>query len=325
VPQDLLTQLLAGFEPSAAATRQSGGKVQQRVAALLPQLVGGSADLDASTMTAIHDGGDVQKGTFAGKNLHFGIREHAMGSIANGLSLSGFLPFTATFLIFSDYMRPPIRLAAIMGQQVVHVFTHDSIFLGEDGPTHQPIEQLNSLRLIPNNHVQRPADALETAAAWAYAAQRRTGPTTIALTRHKVPVLERPAGFDPQQMLKGAYILSDADSPTLVLIATGSEVSLAVEAKKILEQKGQRVRVVSAPCLEAFAALPQKEQQAVLGQGIRRVSIEAGSTGLWRGIVGLDGITIGIDRFGASAPLSKLAEGFGLTPEKVAERVLAEV
>jgi transketolase len=212
-----------------------------------------------------------------------------------------------------------------MQQQVVYVFTHDSIFLGEDGPTHQPIEQLNSLRLIPNLHVVRPADSLEAAAAWAHAALRSSGPTVLALTRKKLPALERPNGFDPRQMLKGAYILSDSASPTLVLIATGSEVSLAMAAKPLLEQKGQRVRVVSAPCLEAFEALPKSEQTAVLGTGIRRVSIEAGSTGLWRKIVGLDGITIGLDRFGASAPLSKLAENFGFTPEKVAERVLAEL
>jgi transketolase len=322
---DLLDKLLEGVEPTALSTRDAAGKIEQKVAALVPRLIGGSADLDGSTMTFIKGATSVSRTSFEGRNLHFGIREHGMGAIANGLALSGFLPFTATFLIFSDYMRPPIRLAALMKLQAVHVFTHDSIFLGEDGPTHQPIEQLNSLRLIPNLHVIRPADLMECAAAWAHAVARKDGPTLLALTRQKLPALERPAGFDPKQILRGAYVLSDAEDPTLVVIATGSEVALALGAKKILEQKGQRVRVVSAPCLEAFKALPNAERASVLGTGIRRVSIEAGTTELWRSIVGLDGITIGIDTFGASAPLAQLAEGFGFTPEKVAARILSEL
>ncbi|MCA9592300.1 MAG: transketolase [Myxococcales bacterium] len=323
VPANVLGELLASAPPKKDATRSLAGKVEQRLAALMPALVGGAADLAESTKTDIHDGGSVQRGEFGGRNLHFGIREHGMGAIMNGLALSGFfVPLGSTFLIFSDYMRPSIRLAALMEQQTVYVFTHDSVFLGEDGPTHQPVEQLTSLRLIPNLDVVRPADALECAAAWAHAATRRHGPTALVLSRQKLPELSRPAGFDPKTLLQGAYVLVDEKDPELVLIATGSEVGLAVEAQKVLAQRGKRARVVSAPCLEAFARLSAKEQEAVLGRGVRRVSIEAGRTPLWRSIVGLDGITIGIDRFGASAPYERIAEELGFTPEKVASTIL---
>ena len=245
-----------------------------------------------------------------------------MGSILNGMALSGFfIPFGSTFLMFSDYMRPPIRLAGLMRMQCVFVYSHDSVFLGEDGPTHQPVEQISSLRLIPNLDVVRPADGLECAAAWAHALQRREGPTAIILTRHKIPTLERPQGFDPKQMCEGAYILADAERPDLVVIATGSEVHLAVEAKRILDQKGRRVRVVSAPCWEAFERLPKAKQDAVLGKGIRRVAIEAGRSLLWRGAVGLDGLVIGVDRFGVSAPWERIADELGFTGDKVAARI----
>jgi transketolase len=254
--------------------------------------------------------------------MHFGIREHGMGAVMNGLALSGFVPFGSTFLIFSDYMRPSIRLAALMHQQAVYVFTHDSVFLGEDGPTHQPIEQLWALRLIPNLHVVRPADALECAAAWTHAMQRKSGPTALILSRQNLPTLERPPGFEPKRVLDGAYVLSDVDKPDLVLIATGSEVHVAAGAKKILEGKGKRVRVVSAPCLEAFAELPVSAQNAVLGDGGQRVSIEAGRTPPWAAIVGANGLTIGIDRFGASAPAERLADELGLTAERVAAHIL---
>jgi transketolase len=296
--------------------------VQQSVARLVPLLIGGSADLAASVKTTIKGAADVKRGEFAGRNLHFGIREHGMGAIANGLALSGIIPFTSTFLIFSDYMRPSLRLAALMKQRVVYVFTHDSIFVGEDGPTHQPIEQLSSMRLIPNLDVQRPADGLETAAAWCYAVSRTDGPTAIALTRQNLPVLERAANFDPKQILAGGYVLSDATNATVTLIATGSEVSLAVEAKALLEAKGQRVRVVSMPCVEAFKRLPASEREAILGAA-RRVSIEAGVTGLWRELVGLDGICLGIDTFGASAPAERLAAEFGFAAQKVADQILS--
>jgi transketolase len=222
-------------------------------------------------------------------------------------------------------MRPSIRLAALMNQQVVYVFTHDSIYLGEDGPTHQPVEQLWALRLIPNLHVVRPADALESAAAWTHALRRRTGPTVLALSRQNLPELERPADFDQKRLLDGAYVLADAPNADLVVLATGSEVHVAVAAKKILDAKGRRVRVVSVPCLEVFSALSQSAQDAVLPRGVRRVSLEAGRTPPWRGVVGPDGITIGVDRFGASAPAEKLAVELGLTAERVAAQILEQL
>lgn len=323
LPADLFEQLVAAADRKTDATRSSGSRIEQRVAALVPSLIGGSADLAASTRTDIAGSPHVKPGEFAGRNLHFGVREHAMGSIANGLALGGFIPLTSTFLIFSDYMRPPIRLAAMMGVRSIYVFTHDSFYVGEDGPTHQPIEQLASLRLIPGLDVLRPADSLECAAAWAHATLRSDGPCAIALSRQNLPALDRPASFDPKDMLKGGYIVSDATDPTLVLIATGSEVSVAVGAKALLEQKGQRVRVVSMLCTEAFLRQPASVQTALLGTGVRRVSIEAGRTTTWRALVGLDGIAIGLDHYGASAPAEKLAERFGFTPAKVAETVLA--
>jgi transketolase len=324
VPDDLFEQLLRAAEQKKDATRSLASKVEQRAAELVPALVGGAADLAASTKTNIKGAGDIARGEFAGRNLHFGIREHGMGAILNGMAVGGcFIPFGSTFLIFSDYMRPSMRLAALMGTQVVYVFTHDSVFLGEDGPTHQAIEQVASLRLIPNLDVVRPADALECAAAWTHALTRREGPTALALTRQKVPPLDRPAGFDPAQLLKGAYVLADSDDPEVVIIATGSEVHVAVEARALLEQKGYATRVVSAPCLEAFGRLPAAEQEAVLGKGVRRVTIEAGRSTPWRAVAGSDGICIGIDRFGASAPAERIAEEFGLTGKQVAERILA--
>jgi transketolase len=247
-----------------------------------------------------------------------------MGAIANGLALGGLTPVTSTFLIFSDYMRPPMRLAAMMGIQSIYVFTHDSFHVGEDGPTHQPVEQTSSLRLIPNLDVVRPADGLECGFAWAHALQRKAAPTALLLTRQDLPALTRPAGFDVSQLAQGAYIVREAADPTLVILATGSEVSLAVDAALLLEQSGQRVRVVSAPCLELFARQPQAVQAAVLGTA-RRVSIEAGATGLWRQWIGLDGIAIGLDHYGASAPAETVAEKFGFTPDAVAKSVLAQL
>ncbi len=325
-PKDLLERLLSKLELKADATRSHAGRVQQIVAELIPSLVGGSADLAGSAKTTLTRYGDVAAGDFSGRNLHYGVREHAMAAISNGLSLSGFfIPFTSTFLIFSDYMRPAVRLSSLMDQQVIYVFSHDSVFLGEDGPTHQPIEQLWTLRLIPHLDVVRPADARECAAAWAYAAARRNAPTVISLTRHKVPELARPEGFEPAQMLDGAYVVSDTPDPELTLIASGSEVHVAVEAREILQAQGKRVRVVSAPCWQAFSRLDKAKQERVLGRGTRLVSIEAGSTWPWRGVVGPDGITIGIDRFGASGPLEELAKFFGLTAKQVASKILEQL
>jgi transketolase len=323
VPEQLLGELTKLIDGKADATRSLSAKLEQKVAELVPSLVGGSADLAESCKTGIKGSGEVKRGEFAGRNLAFGIREHAMGAISNGLALSGFfVPFGSTFLVFSDYMRPSVRLSALMGQPALWIYTHDSVLLGEDGPTHQPIEHVAALRLIPNLDVVRPADGLECAAAWAHAMSRRDAPTALVLTRQKTPTLSRPSGFDEKLLLRGAYVLDDAPDADLVLIATGSEVGVAVEAKRLLSD-AFRVRVVSAPCWEAFTRLPQSDQSAVLGSGIPRVTLEAGRTSLWRGVTGEAGLSIGIDRFGASAPAERIAEELGLTPEKVAAAIRA--
>jgi len=326
VPENLFAELVKIAGSDDGATRAHGGRIEQRVAELVPSLVGGSADLAASLKTRIKASGDVTKDDFSQRNFNFGIREHGMGAVLNGLTLSGlFRPFGSTFLIFSDYMRPPMRLAGLMNQQVTYVFSHDSIFLGEDGPTHQPVEQLWTMRMIPNLDVFRPADALECAAAWAYAMKREDGPTALSLTRHNVPALSRPSGFEPEDMLKGAYVLEDSESPDLVLIATGSEVGEAVKIKALLASEGKSVRVVSMPCVEAFQRLSREEQESILPTGIRRASFELGVTGPWRALVGLDGIAVGVDRFGASAPYEKLQEEYGVTPAQVAAQILKEL
>ena len=324
-PQDLLQQLLAAVPAAMDATRGLASVLEQRVAAVMPSLVGGDADLGGSTKTPIKDSPKVRAGEFIGRNLRFGIREHAMGSLANGMALYGmFVPFTATFLTFSDYMRPAIRLAALSQLPVVHVFTHDSVFLGEDGPTHQSIEHVSALRLIPNVHVWRPADGVECAAAWASAATRRNGPTELILTRQKVDALPESEGRG-DLAAKGAYVLvrEEGGAPTVVILATGSEVGLAVGAAKALTAEGERVRVVSVPCMEVFFAQPRAYRDEVLPAGARRVSVEAGRTVLWRGWVGLDGLALGVDHFGASAPAPVLAEKYGLTVPAVTTRVRA--
>jgi len=324
VPEDLFDRLMAAAPKGAAATRAHGGAVLQTAAALVPSLVGGSADLEPSTRTRIADSPAVQRGAFAGRNFHFGVREHGMGAILNGMSLAeGFIPYGSSFLIFTDYARPAIRLAALMHQQVIWVLTHDSVFLGEDGPTHQPIEHLTALRAIPNLLVVRPADGLETAAAWALALERRDGPTLMALTRQTLPALERPASFSPAWLKRGGYVLRESGAADAVtLIATGSEVALAVEAAKLAEAGGVPTRVVSMPAPQLFGIQEAAWQDAVLPPGGRRVTLEAGATAYWWRFAGADGLRIGIDRFGESAPLAALAEHFGFTPEKVARRVM---
>jgi len=324
VPETLFDELAAvagTLKPDA--TRSLGAAIEQKAAALVPALLGGAADLAESTKTTIKGSADVKRGEFGGRNFNFGIREHGMAAVLNGLALSGlFIPFGSSFLIFTDYCRPSIRLSALMEQQVVYVFTHDSVFLGEDGPTHQPIEQLWSLRMIPNLDVVRPADALECAAAWTHALTRRHGPTLIALSRHKLPGLERPAGFDPRSVLDGAYVLADAPNPEVAIIATGSEVSAAMAAKKLLDQKGKRVRVVSAPCWEAFERLSPEKRAKVVPPGALLVTVEAGRTLGWTAVTGSGGVNIGVDRFGASATWERLATEFGLTGEAIAGKVL---
>jgi transketolase len=326
VPADLYDLLLASLPEKEDATRSLMGALEQVVAKAVPSLIGGSADLAGSTKTLIKDTSSIGPGKFEGRNMHWGIREHGMGAVCNGMALSGgVVPFGATFLIFSDYMRPSIRLSALMQQQCLWLFTHDSVFLGEDGPTHQAIEQLWSLRLIPNLYVVRPADALECAAAWTLALKRRTGPTAFALSRQKVPRIERPSGFDPREVLRGAYVVREAQDgkPDVILVATGSEVALAVGTASALEASGKRVRVVSAPCLEAFAEQDVAYRDRVLTPGVPTASIEAGRTEPWKSIVGSIGLTIGIDHFGASAPDKVLAAKFGLTVDGVVQKVSA--
>jgi transketolase len=308
------------------ATRVSSGKALQNVAAVLPELVGGSADLAGSNKTDIAGGGDLLPENPGGRIVHFGIREHAMGAIMNGMSLHGGLrPFGGTFLIFSDYMRPAIRLASLMGQPTIYVFTHDSIGLGEDGPTHQPIEQLMALRSIPGLQDLRPADAAETAAAWIAAIERRDGPSFLALTRQGVPALERTAGVSAQEgLLRGGYVLAEAEGgpPSVTIIASGSEVQLAVEARHRLQAEGEPTRVVSLPSWYRFGRQDEAYRRSVIPETGLRVSIEAGVTLGWGRWIGSDGLAIGIDHFGASAPWQRLFDEYGLTAGAVAERAL---
>ncbi len=283
----------------------------------LPELFGGSADLDPSTKTYLKGCGNFQPDDRAGRNVSFGVREHAMGAAANGIAAhGGLLPFTATFFNFLDYMKPAVRLAALSKLRVVFVFTHDSVFLGEDGPTHQPIEQLATLRATPEMVTMRPADAIETREAWRFALAH-DGPAALVLTRQKVPFLgERDAPVD-----RGAYVIVGDKSalPDLILIATGSEVSLAIDAAKILEAQGTQTRVVSMPSMELFAAQTQAYRDSILPPSVEaRVSIEAAATFGWARWVGERGYSIGIDRYGASAPAAAIANALGFTPEAVA-------
>lgn len=327
VPPDLLAQLLGAVPPEAAATRVLSGKCLQRIAELVPSLAGGSADLTPSTNTGIKGSPSVSAASFAGRNLHFGIREHAMAAMMNGMASSGFfIPYGSTFLVFSDYCRPAIRLSALMEQQVIYIFTHDSIFVGEDGPTHQPIEHVAALRLIPNLSVWRPADAVETAAAWAAALAKRDGPTALVLTRQKLPVIERSKGFIPESILKGGYVVADFGAkPVVTLIATGSETGLAVATAKLLLESKISSRVVSVPCLELFREQYQRYRDSIIPQDSIRIAIEAGRGMPWHQLIGEKGLFIGIERYGASAPDNILAEKFGLTPEQVAEKVRTHI
>ena len=317
----------AGAKP--IATRAASGAVLDAVTPKISSLLGGSADLTPSNNTLPKNARALTRDDFADQYLHFGVREHAMGSILNGLALHGGVrPYAGTFLIFSDYMRPAIRLAALMELPVIFVFTHDSIGLGEDGPTHQPVEQISSLRLIPNLAVFRPADAAETVEAWRFALTRHDGPTALVLTRQALPIIDR-SSKPAEAAARGAYILRDVDSPKVILLATGSEVHLALAAKEILAAENIGARVVSMPCWKLFDEQPNEYRKAVLPSAVRaRVAVEAGATLAWSRYVGLDGETVGLDRFGASAPQAVLYREFGITAEAVAEaarRVLSRV
>jgi transketolase len=317
------------FDPDekGTATRVASGTVLNAIAPKIGNLMGGSADLAPSTKTLISGEADYQASDYGGRNLRFGVREHTMGGILNGMALhGGLMPYGATFLIFSDYMRPAIRLAALTKLQVIYVFTHDSIGLGEDGPTHQPIEQLAALRAIPNLTVIRPCDANETAQAWRAAINQRGGPVALALTRQNLPTLNRNASFASAEGLhQGAYILSDADNekPEVILIASGSEVEIALEAAEIITAKGLAVRVVSMPSWELFDAQPQDYQHRVLPPEVKaKIAIEAGSPQGWHRYVGEFGRIIALDHFGASAPYKALYEKFGLTAGRVVANAL---
>jgi transketolase len=311
----------------ATATRAVSQQVIQKLAALVPFVVGGSADLAPSTLTLIKDGGSLERAkgeekqlppldVFKGRNLHFGIREHAMGAIVNGLTLYGcWRAYGATFLIFSDYMRASVRLACLMDIPSIFIYTHDSVFLGEDGPTHQPVEHYWALRLIPNMHFFRPGSPAEVAMAWAWAVGKAKGPTAIALTRQKIDPLPAPA--DPHAIWRGAYVLDGYTEGDITFIATGSELPLAVKAAELVGG----ARVVSAPCLNLFDSQDIDYQNRVLGDRSRIVAIEAGRSDGWYKYVNHDALVIGIDRFGASAPYEAIAEHLGFTPEKVAARV----
>ena len=311
-----------GPEAGAIATRKASQDVIQWAAAQVPELVGGSADLAPSTLTLINGGGSVEKGDYGGRNFHFGIREHGMGAIVNGLNLSGFRAFGAGFLIFSDYMKASIRLAAIMHLPSTFVFTHDSIGLGEDGPTHQPIEQLAALRATPNIDVVRPAGFNETALAWRHAMRQTDRPTVLALSRQGLPVWD-PSGVPADAIERGAYVLHDTGGgdPQLILMGTGSEVHQAHEAAKLLEAEGVRVRLVSMPCLDRFAEQDQDYRDSVLPPAVRaRVAVEAASPLGWHRWVGDAGDVVAMEGFGASAPAKVLYEHFGFSGQAIADR-----
>jgi transketolase len=287
----------------------------------------GLGDFESPATTGDHQGSAGGGWSYAGRNLHFGVREHAMGTILNGMAQhGGLIPFGATFLIFSDYMRPPIRLAALMKKHVIYVFTHDSIGLGEDGPTHQPVEQLPGLRAIPNLLVIRPADANETAVAWRVAVERRDSPVALVFTRQDIPILDRSELAPPEGLRRGAYVLVDAPSgePDLILIASGSEVSLALETRQLLLDRGIEARVVSMPCWKLFDAQAREYRDSVLPSAVRaRLAIEAASPLGWHRYVGEEGDVLGVERFGASAPGTEVMQHYGFTPENAAERAEA--
>ncbi len=314
-----LANLFQG-ETNPISTRDASGKVLNALAMKVPSLVGGAADVAGSSRAILKDLGDFQPLDYGGRNIHFGLREHAMGAISSGMALhGGVIPFAGTFLIFLDYMRPPVRLAAMMKIRVIYIFTHDSIGLGEDGPTHQPVEHIMGLRILPGLVTIRPADSLETTEAWKIALMRRTGPTALILTRQKVPVLDRSELASASKLEKGGYVLWEwGTSPQVIIIGTGSEVHIALKAGKQLKEKGVAVRVVSLPSWELFEAQTEEYRNGVLPPEIRaRVSIEAGTTIGWERYVGLEGKAIGITRFGASAPGQVIFQHLGFTPQNV--------
>ncbi len=322
VPSDLGDRLVAAIGDADGATRALSGKVIQAAAEIVPGLVGGSADLDASCKTSIKSSGLCQRGDFGHRNIAFGIREHAMGSILNGMALfGGYLPIGSTFLVFADYNRPSIRLAALMGLPVGFVFTHDSLAVGEDGPTHQPVEQAAALRVIPNLHVYRPADGAEVASAWSHMLSRRDGPVAILLTRQGVPRIERPAGAE---LTRGAHVVFEPSEAAVgTVVATGSEVGTTVEAAKLLQDRGVPMRVVSMPCVELFCAQDADYREHVLPSDRPVFAVEMGRPEAWCQFTGSLDRVIGLSRFGASAPGALVAEKLGFSAAGVADRLAA--
>jgi transketolase len=321
VPADLISnERFWKFNSKPAATRSSSGEVLNWLTEFVPNLIGGSADLAPSNKTIMKDKGDFSAEDYSGANMHFGVREHAMAAIANGIaSHGGLIPYVATFFVFSDYMKPAMRLSSLMGLRVIYVFTHDSIGVGEDGPTHQPIEQLASLRSIPGFTVIRPADAKETAAGWLLGITRSEGPTALVLTRQNLAQLEETG----KGALKGAYILIDSQkkTPDIILMASGSEVRLIYEAAKILKNQGIDARAVSMPSWEIFEEQPESYRNEVLPKDVKaRLAVEAGSSFGWHKYIGLEGDIVSIDSFGASAPAEKLFEHYGFTVDNLVER-----
>lgn len=322
LPENLEEELLEAAPKEPNATRSLSSKVIQKIAQIVPNIVGGSADLAPSTNTYMNGFESIAPGKFGGRNFHFGIREHGMGALLNGIVLyGGFRAFGATFFVFSDYMRPTIRLASIMQIPALYVFTHDSIFVGEDGPTHQPVEHLAVLRAIPNTTVFRPADGIETAMAWSYALRKKDGPVALILTRQKIEAFERDADFTPKDALKGAYIVSkEKNKLDLVIAASGSEVPVAYEAKKILENE-LSVRVVSIPSREVFEKQDESYKKNLFPSDVPVVVIEAATMTGWGDLFRQKLLTIGMDSFGASGPYKTLAEKFGFTAASVVEKI----
>ena len=318
-----LRESLPIFESSegSIATRAASGKVINAIADVIPELIGGSADLAPSNNTMVKDQDSIQGDRMAARNMHFGIREHAMGAMMNGMALHGGIrPYGGTFLVFSDYMRPSVRLAALMKQPVIYIWTHDSIFLGEDGPTHQPVEHLAALRAIPNLRVFRPADANETSMAWALSLEHGSGPSAILLSRQGLPIYDDTRLGQGSE--RGAYVLDREegdDGPAVILLASGSEVATAREAAGLLKEQGVAARVVSMPCWEIFEEQDKDYRESVLPRAVTaRVAVEAGCPFGWERYTGQDGVVIGMNRFGASAPIKELSENFGFTAENVA-------
>jgi transketolase len=313
--------------PKEIATRIASQNALEALTATVPEMIGGSADLTGSNNTRTKSMKAITASDFSGRFIHYGVREHGMASAMNGMALhGGLIPYSGTFLVFSDYCRPAIRLAALMGQRVIHVMTHDSIGLGEDGPTHQPVEHLAALRAIPNLLVFRPCDTVETIECWQLAIERATGPSVLALTRQNLPQLRQ--GLDENNRCAlGAYEISAAadGKPAVSIFATGSEVSIAVAAKKLLDERGISARVVSVPCFELFLALPDDERQAIIGAARVNVAVEAAIRQGWDAIIGSDGSFVGMTGFGASAPAKDLYKHFGITAEAVAAAALGKL